>query len=146
MLAGSQPKPQCKLALLEKTLHGRTSRPSNVRVHFTLFPVEISVGRTMEPAGIISQVLEHPGLSERSAHNLQGEGEEIDHQCGGSSSQGFPWVFQAQAHRQEPPSGGVSAKPRLRTFAMVPTVVRRILLFGGPGGHQDWRMTMLAGG
>lgn len=51
MLAGSQPKPQCKLALLEKTLHGRTSRLSNVRVHFTLLPVEISVGRTIGPAG-----------------------------------------------------------------------------------------------
>lgn len=73
MLAGSQPKPQYKLALLEKTLHAQTSRLLNVRVHFTPFPVEISVGlgRAMGLAGMISQGLEHPGLSERSAHNPQ---------------------------------------------------------------------------
>lgn len=46
-----------------KTLRGRRSVLPNVRVHFALLTVEVSVRRTIGPSGTISQVLEHRRLT-----------------------------------------------------------------------------------
>lgn len=84
-----------QMAWLGKILHGRTSRLSNVHVHFTLLPVEISVGGTIgQPPGEINQIIKFSNIPEYRREALiirkkKARKSIISVLCGGSSFQGF---------------------------------------------------------